>query len=675
MKTKILGMITLLLMAGGALATTRTWQLGSGTGDWFDPLNWDGQTTVPAAGDDVVVNTGGTVLLTNSTPALASLSLVGTLMFTNWNTVLSATTVTVSSGGVLTLPPAYESETPLHRIQIECEDFTLASGASVNISARGHAGKAKASGFGPGKGNQPKGAGHGGQGLPFDGVYYFGSPYGDPVAPILPGSAGGAQWTARGGHGGGAIRIAATGAVHVDGAINAAGEGGYNADGTYSGGGSGGSVYIQCETFSGASSGLVDVSGGSTPQNNNGAGGRIAIHYDVAKQALLPVPQVTFRAKPGNALRADSMGSLYLSDGSWVVAPFTRFEGVWFHGAWAANWTFTGDFSPINGIGFGQPSATVNIAGDLVLNQTCLGLSGGSQLRCDNLVLTNGGSMSVLSAYTPVPATATTTTQYGSLVEASGRISLASGSWVYPFVCLKPYSGIANTNGVAPLFRAAQVSIDTNAGFNAMGFGPPGGGYNVNPWGTGNGNASGRGYGRRDGAGAAHGGSGTGGTLAQRYGSAFAPVFPGSGGGAGYRGTGAPGGGAIRLQATGVVELNGTLTAEAGPHNGDAQGASGGSVFVLAGAFRGGPQAVMKANGGSGNTYSHGGGGRIAVGIGLTEDEIAGLFTGASHGRLIVSTNDVKYAGTANVDAGGATAQPGTIQFMTIRRGTAILIR
>ena len=33
--------------------------------------------------DDVVVSTAGTVLLTNSTPALASLSLVGTLSFSN----------------------------------------------------------------------------------------------------------------------------------------------------------------------------------------------------------------------------------------------------------------------------------------------------------------------------------------------------------------------------------------------------------------------------------------------------------------------------------------------------------------------------------------------------------------------------------------------------------------
>ena len=71
----------------------------------------------------------------------------------------------------------------------------------------------------------------------------------------------------------------------------------------------------------------------------------------------------------------------------------------------------------------------------------------------------------------------------------------------------------------------------------------------------------------------------------------------------------------------------------------------------------------------------HGGGGRIAVGIGLTEDEIAGLFTGSSHSRLIVSTNDAKYAGTVSVDGGGATAQPGTIQFMTVRRGSVTIIR
>lgn len=33
---------------------------------------------------------------------------------------------------------ANESETPLHRIQVVCEDFSLAAGAAVNISARGH---------------------------------------------------------------------------------------------------------------------------------------------------------------------------------------------------------------------------------------------------------------------------------------------------------------------------------------------------------------------------------------------------------------------------------------------------------------------------------------------------------------------------------------------------------
>lgn len=44
---------------------------------------------------------------------------------------------------------ANESEAPLHCIQVVCEDFSLAAGAAVNISARGHAGKAKTWGFGP----------------------------------------------------------------------------------------------------------------------------------------------------------------------------------------------------------------------------------------------------------------------------------------------------------------------------------------------------------------------------------------------------------------------------------------------------------------------------------------------------------------------------------------------
>jgi len=150
--------------------------------------------------------------------------------------------------------------------------------------------------------------------------------------------------------------------------------------------------------------------------------------------------------------------------------------------------------------------------------------------------------------------------------------------------------------------------------------------------------ANGRGYGTASGTGpgigtwnggggGGHGGVGgnDGGTGGGTYGSATQPITPGSGGGtASCSGTGAAGGGAIKLNfPSGTVDISGDVTADG--NNGTPQtgcggrgggGGAGGSVWVIAYTLIGSGNLIADGgdggNGGSGNGGG-GGGGRIAL--------------------------------------------------------------
>ncbi len=126
-----------------------------------------------------------------------------------------------------------------------------------------------------------------------------------------------------------------------------------------------------------------------------------------------------------------------------------------------------------------------------------------------------------------------------------------------------------------------------------------------------NGYGPGFGYYDRDGAG--HGGRGGKGNGAQTYshayGSASAPLHPGSGGGASHA-NGSAGGGAVRVAASGLVRIDGTVSAAGITGQGSG---SGGSIYITCGAFDG--TNTLNASGGAAgsSTYGGGGGGRIAV--------------------------------------------------------------
>ena len=182
-----------------------------------------------------------------------------------------------------------------------------------------------------------------------------------------------------------------------------------------------------------------------------------------------------------------------------------------------------------------------------------------------------------------------------------------------------------------------------------------------------------RGYGPGtcNGAGASHGGYG-GGPLACRkapYGNAEDPTAPGSGGDGGASNIGTPGGGAVKVDATGRVTVNGSILASAtktlmGTYN---THGSGGSISIGCASFAGtngkllaeGSESTISA--GKENGAYPGGGGRIAVRTTAQED---GLVSG-----MTISVREGLFKNTPrnNQDAVRTQADLGTLWFTDMR--------
>ncbi len=146
---------------------------------------------------------------------------------------------------------------------------------------------------------------------------------------------------------------------------------------------------------------------------------------------------------------------------------------------------------------------------------------------------------------------------------------------------------------------------------------------------TSNARGYGPGGGKADRGGAGHAALGGHGFAApdlasgQSYGSIEAPEAPGSGGGS--SGGCANGGGAVFIEATGRVNLYGTVTANAQPGDTRTGGGSGGSIYIKSGVFYG--TNVISATGGYTTYFTTGGGsgGRIAIHYDPSAEAAAGL--------------------------------------------------
>jgi|GEM_PF-1466217 len=572
---------------------TRITNSTTAAGGWFDATKWS-LARAPAAGDDVRVLHN--MLLTNSTAWIRSCLVSNAMItFSNWNTKLKVgydVVLAQTSGRTnLTCAGPYGASQMSNRVWVACSNMTVQATGLIDVSRRGYT-----NACGPGKG-------YGGSHFGYGGGYWTGSKYSsgdlyDSIpAPSAPGSGGLSPYGPTGGHGGGVVRIEATGNVTVYGAIKANGQAGWERGDIHASAGSGGAVHIQCRRLLGNSSGSLQASGGASGWAGwGGGGGGIAVAYNVAEQAGSN-PGVKFETKGSvGGTYADrqwaDFGTLYLSDGTFLstVMANAQFSYVRFHAPGFTNWSpaslLIANYTVIDfATGF-----SLNVAGNLRIDQYGqLGMRELSTLRVGgDIQIPLRGKLFIRSG-----STNGLTRGYGTLVEVTQDIEIGEESY------LNLYSDCIGGGG--PLIRARDVVVSAGGYLDASarGFGPYKGPGNGQPFG-----------------GSGHGGAGGNSCWGQlgggTYGRTNAPTAAGSGS------AGAPGsegGGLIRIEAGRNITLNGTIRANgSGPHDIHYGGGSGGGIWIKCRAFSGSSSGAILANGGPGSyAGGGGGGGRIAV--------------------------------------------------------------
>jgi len=620
----------------------RTW---NGTGLWNTAANWT-PSGIPGPGDDLTVATGS--LIVNIPLVMESLTVQNgaRVVFTNWNSTVSATAVTIAPGGTVTVANAFSNTQMSNNVSFAVSNFTLQAGGAIEVSALGYAGgdPTVEAGSGPGGASgRTAGGSYGGTGG--NGVSSSRAPYGTAALPLDPGSGGGGHTspTGYGGHGGGAVRIAATGTVTLNGSILANGG---NYGGSYGGGGSGGGIYITARTIEGTT-GQVLANGGNgnlntTDQCGGGGGGRIALICDPAAQALVPKPTLRLSADRGFANRIGGIGSIRINDIRLLPNAFVDDGGS--VSGYGSTWDPSSVFFSNAWVTLAETGLTLNVAGDLrvvgvsrveLADGTLLTLGGNLEVGKGtnrfiggSLTLTNspelhvraGGDVRVAGSvrlntnanvYVYAPLT-NDVVQTGTVFRVGGTMVVSSNAWVYPQ---------CSTNGGIVVFEVPAVTVAAGGGFNAQGRGWPGApALNTTPSAAAHGPGRGKYFGGgKGGGGGGYGGVGGGHSLDVTYGATYgdsnAPALPGSGGGGGDNAGGA-GGGVIVLEAE-QVTLDGTLNADGGANLATSWqgGGSGGSIFVRCHRFagNGGMLRAKGGTGGTGNQTGAGGGGRIAI--------------------------------------------------------------
>lgn len=725
--------------ADGSDTVARTWT-GAADGDIRNADNWSdvyGLKGAPDTNDAVTVAASAT--LTLAEPALFdSVRVEGTLVLTNWTTYLNAKTVTVADDGVITCGAPAKTMDEMSRIWIKCTDLTVEAGGSVTASQKGYFGWPYSGdggkgtlGWGPGSARTASeisgentsnwtAPSHGGYGArlfnsekPFPTIL----PYDDPAAPELPGSSGGSNEYGHGGHGGGAVRIEATGTVTVDGSVLADGRncsshgGNCSTSSNHGQPGAGGSIFITCGSIAG--SGVIRAAGGcgDNPKlyrMSNGAngvpalaagGGMIAIHYDPAKQTGAAVAGMTVSAAAGlykttaytttcfnadfNHWEAD-IGTLHFTDGTLLDQLLGN--GLTGQIRGLASYARGGDLVFTSGhVRFAEEGVAVSIGGDLSLGGTRtarLEIGGAVATNRSAFVdlwagrtpctLTVGGDLTLEGASRlDVRAAATDgNAPFGAVVTVSGAMTVGSHCVV---------NAIGDPVGLAvPKFAVGSLTVASNAVLTASGRGGRGGyafydhaAKRVNGPGTGVGPGRGE-----PNAGASHGGIGGSKGARPVYGDMKRPLLPGSGGCAGsQRVIGGAGGGLVYVSATnGSIVVDGEISADGtsgitknttvSPW-GYGGGGSGGSILLEAKTFRLGETGVLSARGGDTEPYStirsgSGGGGRIAVWCGqpwsddLPRPVLTGSETPLDDGESAAAFD---WRGTCTVAAGEAVGQ------------------
>ena len=638
-----------------------TW-VGADFGDWNDERNWvdgDGLKGAPTeAGDSIIVPSGSKVMMNSSSPLYSFVEVKGTLVMTNWNTLLSANTVNVRSGGILTCGEAVADAADLSRVWISCRDLTVFAEGKIDVSGHGYRGGIKKTngerGYGPGSGYFPQGEeteygifihdqircaspSHGGRGAL---TYNVNSrslrpaiPYDDPLAPMLPGSGGFSTTWGAGGNGGGAVYVAASGTVTVYGSICA--DGVDTVNNTREQPGSGGSVYIVASRFAG--SGTISAEGGDGYSSTGllyalpAGGGCISIEYDSTLQQVEDVTGMKISAACGeyNNIRGSSrvceyvdwrdseQGTLHFTDAKILDALLGNGLSGQIKGL--AEYTKNGDLDFSWGhVRFASEETKVHITGDVSISGDNVRLEiGGCEYTGrtiypipfagkkanyfsvgGNLTLADKSRLDIRAAST------NSTDKFGAFVSVGGTMTIGNGSSVYSWSdSLAPSS---------PFFSVGSLVVEEGGLFSADRMGGAGGYNNIDSISFRQGNripvcgagikTCGGGHGGRGGIGIANSSD-----YGKSYDDCLRPWLPGSGAGA-YNdySVGGAGGGAIIVEALGgIICVDGTISANgenanwASKSNKMGGGGAGGTIRLDCREFVGGENGVLSAKGGS----------------------------------------------------------------------------
>ena len=412
--------------------------------------------------------------------------------------------------------------------------------------------------------------------------------YGSAIAPMDLGSGGGRQYTTPGRPGGGAIRLNVTGTLQLEGEIRSQGD-----SATVMGGaGAGGSIYVTAGSLAG--DGVFCAHGGNWSENrSSGAGGgRIAVYYQTdagftGYQTSTALGGIT---SGGGRAGEGTVGFFQVADTANPTTDPDRHLHVY------------------RLFRYEQEGAEVTIGGITV---------GSSEMTGAMLKIAGGSTVDIA-------ASLTVTGDSVLLCESKNTTAQVGGEWV----------------GEGVTINAGSVVVDAGSTISADGQGytsqeGPGVGYE----------------GWYDGGGASHGGIGAGDVAGTTlYGSAIAPMDVGSGGGQQNALPGRPGGGAIRLDVTGTLQLEGEIRAQGDSATVRGGAGSGGSIYVTAGSLAG--DGSFRADGGnwSENRSSGAGGGRIAVYY-QTDAGFTGYQTSTTLG---------------GITAGGGRAGEGTVGFFQV---------
>ena len=320
----------------------------------------------------------------------------------------------------------------------------------------------------------------------------------------------------------------------------------------------------------------------------------------------------------------------------------------------------TNDVPTLNSVAIGY-----NLGSQTISTDTSLG-GDGVVYTVQDLTINNGTTLTIAGGTSlNVMGTLTVTGNSTILVQGKNISTTVDGQWA----------------GAGGTINAGSVVIDSGSKISADSQGYM--------YGRGDGNP-GKGPGGRGNAAGSYGGLGKYGVTT--YGNVLAPVDLGSGGGGTwYYGdyNGGSGGGAIRMNVTGSINDNGTITANGGDTGNMTSAGSGGSIYITAQTLAG--SGTITANGGNqSNGNNGGGGGRISItaatngGFDLSKVAVSGGVVGSSNyigqngtayvnvaGNLYASS-DVTFPADSALSFGSLTVSNGA--HMTIGGGSTVTL-